>query len=239
VTEDASAYGDRIAEIYDERLPPAGEDEIGFLAALAAGGRALELGIGTGRVAVPLADRGVEVHGIEASAALVERLRAKPGAERIAVALADFREVEPDGDFSLVYAVADTFAMLATQEEQLACVGRVASHLATGGSFVVEGRNPAQLLNVQPARLLSSEGDEAWLALTRHDAAEQSYEQVQVVLSAAGTRLYPVRGRYVWPAELDLMARLAGLEPAGRWGGWDRSRLTSASPRFVAVYSRG
>lgn len=238
MNEDASAYGDRIAGIYDERLPPAGELEVGFLAELAAGGRALELGIGTGRVAVPLANRGVEVHGIEASAALLDRLKAKPGADRIALTLGDFREVELEGVFSLVFAVADTFSMLATQEDQLACFERVAAHLAVGGSFVIEAKNPAHILSAPPARLLSSDGEEAWLALSRHDPAEQSFEQVQVVLTAAGTRLYPVRGRYVWPAELDLMARLAGLEPAQRWGGWDRAPFTSASARFVAVYLR-
>lgn len=238
VNEDARAYGDRIAEVYDQRLPPAGEDEVGFLAELGAGGRALELGIGTGRVAVPLANRGVEVHGIEASAALLERLKAKPGADRIEVTRGDFREVELEGVFSLVFAVADTFSMLSTQQEQLACFERVAAHLAVGGSFVIEGKNPARIVTAPPAWLLSSDGGETWLALSRHDAAEQTFEQVQVVLSAEGTRLYPVRGRYVWPGELDLMARLAGLEPAQRWGGWDRVPFTSESPRFVAVYLR-
>jgi SAM-dependent methyltransferase len=235
VDEPASAYGDRIADVYDEWRPPS-DAEIAFLAELARGGRVLELGIGTGRVAVPLAERGLEVHGVEASERLVERLRAKPGAEAIGIVVGDIRTADLDGLYSLVYAVGDTFSMLGSQSEQLACFERVAAHLAPEGAFVIECANPAQAFSAQPTRLLAIDGDEVRLAVTRHDPAEQWLEQALVAVSPAGTRVYPVRLRYVWPAELDLMARSAGLEPGERFGGWDRSPFTSASARYVAVF---
>lgn len=234
--EDASAYGDRIADFYDEGLPPAGDAEVALLVELARGGRVLELGIGTGRVAVLLARDGLEVHGVEASERLVERLRAKPGAETIGVVVGDLRTVDFDGAFSLVYAVGDTLSMLVSQEEQLACVRKVAAHLAAEGAFLVECANPAQFFSAPPALMISMDGQAVRLAATRHDPATQWLDQAQIVLTPEETNVYPVRGRYAWPAELDLMAELAGLKREQRWGDWDRSPFTSASRRHVTIY---
>jgi len=234
--EDAAAYGDTIADIYDERAPAATAAEIEFLAALADGGRVLELGIGTGRVAVPLAARGLEVHGIEASERLVARLRAKPEATKITVTIGDIRAVEPDGEFALIYAIYDTFSMLPSQQDQLSCFRMVSAHLRRGGFFVIEQKNPVRLFDVPPVQMLASEGDAVWLAATRHDPVAQSFEQAQVQIGRNETRVYPVRGRYTWPSELDLMAGTTGLLLRERYGDWERQAFAASSQRFVSVY---
>jgi SAM-dependent methyltransferase len=234
-------YGDRIAGIYDlmtaELADPV--DCVDRLAELAGPGPALELGIGTGRVALPLAARGVEVHGIDASAAMVERLRAKPGGEAIAVTLGDFADVAVEGSYPLVYTVFNTFFSLLTQDDQVRCFAAVAGRLAPGGAFVLELFVPDPTLHPggQSVRTRHLGLDMARLDLALHDPVAQRVDFHSVLLSEGGIRLQPGAVRYAWSAELDLMARLAGLRLRERWGGWRREPYTaSTSGLYVAVY---
>ena len=239
-TYTASTYGDRIAEIYDDRHDACDEAAVLFLAELARGGRALELGVGTGRVALPLSGRGVEVHGIDASAAMVERLRAKPGGERIPVALGDFAEVGVEGEFALVYVVFNTFFALLSQESQVRCFRNVARRLSPGGVFLVEAFVPdvARYEGGQVNRATEVTADRVVYDVARHDPARQYVTGQSVVVTDGRVRLYPVQLRYAWPSELDLMARLAGLRLRGRWGGWRREEFTARSEKHVSVYER-
>ncbi len=237
---DAATYGDRIAEVYDERhalLDPT--EAVAALADLAAGGRVLELAIGTGRVALPLAARGVEVHGVDASEEMVARLRAKPGGERIPVTIGDLAEVPVEGSFGLVFVVFNTFFALTTQEAQCALFAKVAEHLAAGGRFVIEAFVPdlGRFDRNQRLAVLGVELDRVLLDASEHDPVTQTVQTQHVVLEAGGTRMFPVHLRYAWPSELDLMARLAGLRLEDRWGGWRREPFTAASTQHVSVYS--
>lgn len=237
---DPALYGDTWAPIYDEvftHLDPTPAVEV--LAQLAGSGKALELGIGTGRVAIPLAARGVPVHGIEASQAMVDRMRAKPGAANIAVTLGDFVQVAVDGEFALIYVVFSTLYGLATQSAQVACLRNAAARLAPGGSFVFEGFVPdptrfdgnqrVQVNRVEPTRLD--------LLFARHDPVHQRVTSQHVIAGPEGMRLFPVEVRYVWPSELDLMAQLAGLRLRERWGDWRRGPYTG-SGGHVSIYER-
>jgi SAM-dependent methyltransferase len=233
-------YGDRIADVYDALmtvLPDPG-DCVDRLAELAGPGPALELGIGTGRVALPLAGRGVEVHGIDASEAMVERLRAKPGGDAITVTFGDFADVPVEGSYPLVYVVFNTFFSLLTQEDQMRCFAAVAGHLALGGAFVVTGFVPDQTLHPggQSVRTFQLGLDLVRLDAALHDPVAQRVDFQHVVLSGGGIRLYPGAVRYAWPSELDLMARLAGLRLRERWGGWRREPFDRASRGHVSVY---
>ena len=237
-----STYGDRIAEIYDD-LHPGGEGlapMLRALAELAGGGRALELGIGTGRVALPLAGLGVAVHGIDASEAMVARLRAKPGGDAIPVSMGDFAELAVDGRFALVFCVFNTFFGLTTQEEQIRCFERVGERLAAGGAFLIEAFVPdlARFDGGQSVRIAGNEPEPVSLELTRHDAAAQRLHGQRVVFGEAGTRLYPIRLRYAWPSELDLMARLAGLRLRERLADWTGAPFTDRSPGHISIYER-
>ncbi len=229
----AATYGDRIADNYDRMVTGSAPAET--LERLADGGRALELGIGTGRVALPLAACGVEVHGIEASEAMVAKLRAKPGGDDIPVTVADFRV---DGTFELIFVVFNTFFMLADQEQQVQCFARVAEHLGAGGVFLIEAfvPDPTRFTNGQSVGISHLESDAVQLDLSRHDAAGQRVACQHLVIDAAGTRLFPAQLRYAWPSELDLMARLARLRLRERWGGWSGSRFTSSSTSHVSLY---
>ncbi len=242
---DASTYGERIAGVYDAwQTEISGPDSVAvpvtLLAELARRGRALELGIGTGRIALPLAARGIEVHGIDASEAMLARLRAKPGGERIPVTVGDFTDVSAEGAFSLVYVVFNTFFALLTQDEQVRCFQNVAARLAGDGVFVIEAFVP------DPARFHLGgvvhpsvvEPDRVRLDVTSHDAVQQRVTSQHIEIAEGGIRLYPVQLRYAWPAELDLMARLAGLRLRHRWSGWRREPFTATSPGHVSVYAR-
>ena len=234
-------YGDRIADLYDAMTAglPDPADCVDRLAELAGPGPALELGIGTGRVALPLAARGVQVHGIDASAAMVERLRAKPGGDAIDVTLGDFAAVPVEGRYPLVYVVFNTFFGLLTQDDQLRCFAEVGGHLAPGGAFVLQGFVPDQGLysGGQSVRTTHLDVDQAQLDLARHDPVAQRVDFQHVLLTEDGIRLYPGALRYAWPSELDLMARLAGMALRERWGGWRREPYTgSTAGLYVAVY---
>ena len=235
---DPACYGDTWAAIYDEvhaHLDPTAA--VDLLAELASTGQALELGIGTGRVAIPLAARGVVVHGIEASQAMLDRLRAKPGGADIRVTLGDFSEVTGEGEYALVYIVFSTLYGLLTQDAQVACVRQAASRLAPGGVFVVEGfvADPTRFDRGQRVQVNRLEQTGVDLLLSRHDPVHQRVASQQVVVGPQGMRLYPVEVRYVWPSELDLMAQLAGLRLRERWGDWQRGPYTG-SGAHVSIY---
>jgi SAM-dependent methyltransferase len=237
-------YGDRIAAVYDERLDGRFEDTPGaveLLASLAGSGPVLELGIGTGRLALPLAERGLEVHGIDASVAMVARLRAKPGGERIPVTIGDFADVGVDGTYPLVFVAFNTFFALASQDDQVRCFSGVAAHLAADGVFVIEAFVPdvTRLAFGHHPRTERVDIDAVELSASHHDPVRQVVESQHVVIGERGTSLYPVRVRYAWPSELDLMARLAGLRLRERWGTWRRETFGAASPRHVSIYERG
>lgn len=240
---DASTYGDRIASIYDELYQDMFDVEgtVDLLAELAGDGRALELAIGTGRIALPLAGRGVEVHGIDISEAMVTELRAKPGGAGIPVEMGDFADV-PVGDttYRLAYLVFNTLFALATQEDQVRCFQNVADHLEPGGLFVVECFWPdlARFDRHQRIGVDSVSSDAVMLEATRHDRVNQRSESMHVVLKEGGTELYPVVIRYAYPAEMDLMARLAGLRLKERHGGWRKQPFTSESNTHVSIYEK-
>jgi SAM-dependent methyltransferase len=223
---DPAEYGDRIADVYDEWH---GERDdvspvVEFLASWAAeaGDRpVLELGVGTGRIALPLAERGLRVDGIDASERMVAQLRAKPGGADLAVTVGDFADLPaPGGPYGLVYVVFNTFFVLLTQEEQVRCFAGVAASLVPGGTFVMEAFVPDMTLydrGQQRVRVDGFASDATRISATRHDRAGQRFSSRHLVLSADGVQTYPVELRYAWPSELDLMARLAGMEPVGRW----------------------
>ena len=233
-------FPERVAATYDDSsegmFDPAVVDTVaGVLAGLAGRGRALELGIGTGRIALPLARRGVQVHGIDLSRAMVARLRAKPGGDTIGVTIGDFATTRAEGTFSLAYLVFNTIMNLTTQEAQVACFRNVAAHLEPGGCFVIEVGVPdlrrlppgqtAVPFHVSPTR---------W-AFDIYDVTTQALSSNYITVDG-GYRSIPFR--YVWPAELDLMAQLAGMRLRDRWEGWTRQPFTSESGQHVSVWEK-
>ena len=236
----ASTYGDHLAEVYDEWFANYEDAAIDRLAELAGSGRALELGIGTGRVALPLAARGIEIHGLDASEAMVAKLRTKPGGDSIPVNMGNFADVGIQGEFSLVFTVFNTFFVLATQEEQVRCFQNVAAHLAEGGAFVIEAFVPdmKRFTDGQEVRPYIVTTEHVSLHVSHHDPVSQRVKSQFVVLRNKELNLYPVEIRYCWPSELDLMAQLAGLRLRHRWGGWAKGEFTASSARHVSVYER-
>ena len=234
----AETYGQRIAGIYDDWYGDFDEDTVATLCELAHSGRALELGIGTGRVALPLQQSGVEVHGIDASEAMVARLRAKPGGEQIPVSQGDFADVAIEGEFSLIYVLFSTFFALLTQDDQVRCFENVARHLGADGAFLIEVFVPdlTRFAGGQNVRAASVGNDEVRLAVSQLDAVSQQVTSQQIALTEEGARLYPVKIRFAWPSELDLMAQLAGLELRHRWDSWQRTPFTDQSGKHISVY---
>jgi SAM-dependent methyltransferase len=211
---------------------------VDFLAeiALARNGSALELGIGTGRVAMPLSGRGVRVHGIDLSEAMVARLRAKPGAEAIAVAIGDFATTRVEGEFSLAYVVFNTINNLTTQDEQVACFRNAAAHLEPGGCFVVEVGVPDLQRLPRGERFRPFTVTPMHLGIDEYDVVSQGLISHHYRVVDGAFELHSVPFRYVWPAELDLMARLAGMTLRERWAGWKREPFTSSSESHVSVW---
>jgi SAM-dependent methyltransferase len=231
----AARYDASSSEMFD---PGVVERVVDFLAALAGQGAALEFGIGTGRIALPLAARGGPVHGIDVSNAMVARLRAKPGAEAIGVTIGDFATTRVEGAFSLVYLVFNTIMNLTTQAAQVACFRNAAAHLAPGGCFVVEVDVPA-LRRLPPGesfRVFSASPD-AW-GIDEYAVAAQGLVSHHVEIVDGRLQRFSVPFRYVWPSELDLMAELAGMRLRERWGGWTREPFTGDSERHVSVWER-
>jgi SAM-dependent methyltransferase len=236
-------FGELVAERYDESTAdmsePANVDPVvDFLVDLCFDGRALELGIGTGRIALPLSQRGIRVRGIDLSEAMVARLRAKPGADQIDVTVGDFATTTVAGHFSVAYLVFNTIMNLTTQDEQISCFQNVAAHLQPGGSFVIEVMVPdlqrlppgetVRAFTVSATRLGFDEYDVAVQGLISHH-----YWAVDDKLEGDSMPF-----RYVWPAELDLMARLAGMSLRERWSGWKREPFTSDSTKHVSVWEK-
>jgi SAM-dependent methyltransferase len=196
------------------------------------------LGIGTGRIALPLSAKNVEVHGIDAAASMISRLREKPGGDRITVTEGNFAEVSVEGKFALVYIVFNTFFALSSQEEQVQCFRNVAEHLAPGGCFVIEAFVPdvTRFSGGQVNWATKVTTDQVELDVGRHDAAAQRVISQKVVITDGNVRLYPVQIRYCWPSELDLMAQLAGLRLRERWSNWKREPFTSESGQHISIY---
>jgi len=235
-------FGERVAARYDESTaelfdPVVVGPVVDFLAELAGGGAALELGIGTGRIALPLAARGVRVHGIDLSEAMVARLRAKPGAEGIDVTIGDFATTTVDGTFSVAYVVFNTLGNLTTQAAQATCFRNVAAHLEPGGCFVVESGVP-ELQRLPPGDTMRvfDAGETHW-GIDEYDIANQGLVSHHFTRVDDGLfELVSMPFRYVWPAELDLMAELAGMKLRERWSGWQREPFTSESGKHVSVW---
>jgi SAM-dependent methyltransferase len=231
-------YGQRIAGVYDEWFAGYDPASIETLKELAHGRRALELGIGTGRIALPLLEAVNEVHGIDASEAMVAKLRDKPGGDSIPVTMGNFSDVTVEGHYDLIYVLFNTFFALLTQEEQVRCFQNVARHLEPQGVFVIEAFVPdmQRYDRRQAVRATTVGEDQVRLEATTLDPATQQITSQSVVLSEQGIRLYPVKLRYVWPAEFDLMARLAGLRLRQRWGDWGKGAFSAESSKHVSVY---
>lgn len=236
---DAATYGDHIADIYD-LMYGADPAVVASLSDLAGAGPVLELAIGTGRLALPLAATGLEVHGIDASPAMVERLRAKPGGAAIPVTIGDLGDVELDGDFALVFVAFNTFFVLPTPADQLQCFRNVARRLAPDGRFVIEAfvPDPARFVRPQHVELSYLGVEGVRVSVSRHDPATHRVESLVMWVSEGRVRTRPVRIRYSYPAELDSMAAEAGLRLAHRWGGWAREPFTADSGAHVSVYVR-
>ncbi|HJY45062.1 MAG TPA: class I SAM-dependent methyltransferase [Propionibacteriaceae bacterium] len=236
-------FGERVAERYDESTadlsgPEIVDPVVNFLVDLSFDGTALELGIGTGRIALPLAQRGIRVHGIDLSEAMVAKLLAKPGASDIGVTIGDFATTTVEKRFSVAYLVFNTIMNLTTQDEQIACFQNVASHLQPGGCFVIEVMVP-DLQRLPPGETVRPFTVSATrLGFDEYDVAAQgliSHHYWAVDGKLEGNSM-PFR--YVWPAELDLMARLAGMSLRGRWSGWNREPFTSDSTKHVSVWEK-
>jgi len=234
-------FGEDVAARYDDPdwvmfSPEYIDPVVDFLVERAHGGAALELGIGTGRIAVPLAQRGVRVHGIDLSEAMVARLRAKPGAEEIGVTIGDFATTKVDRIFAVAYLVFNTIMNLTTQHAQVACFQNVADHLEPGGCFVIEVRLPdLQQLpfgeTIRPFRF-----NENHVGLDEYHVAEQGMTTHHFRNVDGKFEKWSIPFRYVWPAELDLMARLAGMTLRERWSGWKGESFTSTSEKLIAVW---
>jgi SAM-dependent methyltransferase len=236
-------FDERIASTYEAKWPelfePAVVDAaVNFLNDLAGTGAVLELGIGTGRIALPLSRRGLRVHGIELSPAMVAELQTKPGANDIGVTLGDFATTTVDRAFSIAYLVRNTIMNLTTQDEQVACFGNVAAHLAPGGRFVVEVMVP-QLQRLPPGETIHAfTVTPTHLGFEEYDVARQIAISHHYWLVDGRLETFSAPFRYVWPSELDLMARLAGMTLRERWSGWTREPFKSDSRSHVSVWEK-
>ena len=231
----AARYDESAAKMFD---PAVVDPVVDLLVALAGSGGALELGIGTGRIALPLAQRGVPVHGIELSKAMVARLRAKPGGEDIGVTIGDFATTTVEGTFSVAYLVFNTIMNLTTQDEQIACFQNVAAHLERGGGFVIEVGVPG-LQRLPPGETVRAFNvSETRLGFDEYDVVSQGLISHHYSVVDGKLNVFSVPFRYVWPSELDLMARLAGMMLRERWSGWKREPFTSDSTKHVSVWEK-
>lgn len=236
-------FDERIAARYDEKSaelfePAVVDPAVDFLVENARDGRALELGVGTGRIAIPLAARGVPVHGIELSREMATRLRAKPGGEDVGVTIGDFATATVEGSFSLAYLVRNTIMNLTNQAAQVACFRNVAAHLEAGGRFVIEVMVPA-LQRLPPGdtfRVFQAEKDD-W-GIDEYDVMNQGVVSHHLEIVDGQVERFSVPFRYMWPSELDLMAELAGMRLRERWSGWKREPFTSDSEQHVSVWEK-
>jgi SAM-dependent methyltransferase len=241
VGDDEEYFGERVAAAYDAHsagmfdaavVGPA----VDRLAELAGGGRALEFAVGTGRIALPLAERGVRVTGIDNSEPMLARLREKPGAERVEALAGDMAATRVDGEFTLVYLVFNTIFNLTTQDGQAACFENAAAHLGGGGRFVIEARVPELQRLPLGQTVLPWRADPGGMSYYVYDVVTQRLSGQHYYIEDERIRASPIEMRYAWPSELDLMARLAGLRLEHRWGGWSGEPFTALSPAHVSVY---
>ena len=236
-----ATFGQLNADEYDAlHNPGTTEESVALIADLADQGRILELAIGTGRMALPLAARGLDVSGFDASPEMLDILKSKPGGTDIPTWVADMASFELDQQFDFAFLVFNTLYNLTTQKEQVSCFQHVAKHLKSGGKFLVEAFLPSRekFEQDQAVRTKFVGFDRVWLEAVQHDAVKQSLNYQRIRIDENGTTLKPLPMRYVWPSELDLMAKLAGLSPIAHWGGWQKQPLTSSSPFYVIVYER-
>lgn len=238
---DDGHFGEAVAAVYDDDAamfdPEVVEPCAALLAELAEGGNVLEFGIGTGRIALPLLRRGLDVQGIELSRAMVERLRAKPGGDAIGVTIGDFASARARGRFDLVYLVFNTINNLTSQDAQVAAFVNAAAHLRPGGRFVVEvGVPPLQRLPPGETRLAFALSEER-MGMDEIDVVSQGFVSHHVTSAGGRVQRASIPFRYVWPSELDLMARIAGMERVARWAGWRREPFTALSPSHVSVWA--
>src|SRR6266508_1348045 len=232
-------YGDRIADVYDTLYSGLDTDgAVETLAELAGSGPVLELAIGTGRLALPLAERGLEVHGIDASEAMVAKLREKPGGDAVPVTFGDIADVAVDGSYSLVFVAFNTLFALLTQEDQLRCFANVAPRLADGGAFVIQAFVPDVTLFTRGARLATQfvGVDTAVVDVAELDMASQQVITQHVVLEDGRVSMYPVKLRFAYAPEMDLMARLGGMRLRERWAGWNKEPFGAGSGQHISVY---
>ena len=237
-------FDDRVAAGYDKASsamfdPSVVDPTVDFLAGLAGDGSALELGIGTGRVALPLSRRGVRVQGIELSPAMVDRLRAKPGADDISVTIGDFATTRVQGTFGLAYLVYNTIMNLTSQDEQVACFRNVAAHLEPGGCFVIEVVVP-DLRRLPPGETVRAfAGSPTYVGFDEYtDMTAQILYSHHYRVAGDKLEVFSAPFRYVWPSELDLMARIAGMTVRERWSGWNREPFTSESTSHISVWEK-
>jgi SAM-dependent methyltransferase len=243
VGADAGYFGERVAARYDDNSwsmfsPQVIGPTVDTLAELAAGGRVLEFAIGTGRVAVPLAERGVRVAGIDNSEAMLQRLREKPGGAAIEAVAGDMATGHVDGEFSLVYLVFNTIFNLTSQDDQVACFENAAAHLGPGGRFVIEARVPELQRLPLGQTVLPWRADPTGMSFYVYDTVTQRMDGQHFYVEDGELRPSPIELRYAWPSELDLMARIAGMRLEHRWGGWQREPFTGLSPSHVSVYDK-
>lgn len=239
---DARAYGESWAEIYDSYpLHPTAEDAepaADLISSIAPGGSALEFGIGTGRIAIPLSARGLTVWGVEVSPAMLDRLADKPGGGAVHAVIGDISSCRVGTTFDVVYAAFNTVLMLPTQDEQVRCFRNAALHLWTGGCFVVEAFVPdfAKLTRRRAIDVRQLDDAGAWLVSMHHDPLRQLIFNETIRVDASGPHRYPITLRYAWPQELDLMARLAGFTLRERWADWRRAPFGESSRNQVSIY---
>jgi hypothetical protein len=234
-------FGEWIAAVYDEHSavmfdPAVVEPAVDLLAELAGEGAALEFAIGTGRIAVPLSQRGVRVAGIDNSEAMLVRLREKPGAEGIEAVAGDMAATRVEGEFSVVYLVFNTIFNLVTQDGQVACFENAAAHLRSGGRFVIEARVPELQRLPLGQTVLPWRADPGGVSYYVYDTVTQRLSGRHYEFVDGRVQPNPIEMRYAWPAEMDLMARIAGLRLEDRWAGWRREPFTALSPSHVSVY---
>jgi SAM-dependent methyltransferase len=240
---DDGYFDERVAARYDETSaemfgPEVVDPVVDLLVKLAGSGRALELGIGTGRIALPLAQRGVPVHGIELSNAMAAKLRAKPGGEGIDVTIGDFATTTVDGTFSVAYLVFNTISNLTTQAAQVACFRNVAVHLEPGGCFVIEVGVPGiQELPLGETFRVFHVSENRW-GFDEYDVVNQGLISHHFEIVDGKAERLSIPFRYAWPSELDLMAQLAGMSLRNRWSGWKREPFTSGSDKHVSVWGK-
>ena len=236
------AFDAAVAPGYDESVagwfaPEVIEPTVAFLAELARDRPVLEFAVGTGRVALPLADAGIEVHGIELSRAMVAEMERKPGAERVPVTIGDMSTTRVEGEFGLVFLVFNTITNLLTQDEQVECFRNAAAHLVSGGSFVIETQLPRLQELPRGERFLAFRADEHHGGIDEYDVVEQRLVSHHYETGEQPGR-FSSEHRWAWPAEYDLMARIAGLRLSERWADWHRSPFTATSRSHVSVWTK-